>query len=337
MKQVRLTPFGRGAIATLLLEGRGIVERLAPFLSLNESKVLASKGSPLYARFGIGNQFEEIVLAVDSPSTIRLHTHGGEAVLAAISSRLADVGIMPIGFEDWLIRSSDPQNPFEAEARAMLSRCRSERTAKIMLDQLSGAFRRELEAGCFDALLSRAFIGLHLVDAFRIAVVGPPNAGKSSLINALLGYERCIVDPTPGTTRDTVSAGIAFDGWPVELIDTAGIRETDDRLERAGLDRTRTVLQDADLILEVVDATTDIRIPDLPERKLVIANKSDLAKSKIRNAFSVSAKTGNGIDLLVEHIVKELVPIPPSPGDGMPFLPGHLVLLTSLRGLSKMS
>ena len=83
---------------------------------------------------------------------------------------------------------------------------------------------------------------------------GAPNVGKSSLINALAGYERAIVSPTPGTTRDVVTVTTAIDGWPVQLSDTAGFRETQDELESAGIELATTTLSRAELAIFVHDA-----------------------------------------------------------------------------------
>src|SRR5439155_6204210 len=135
------------------------------------------------------------------------------------------------------------------------------RTAAILLAQLRGAFTRDcraaeqvLRAGRqaeaatrVADLLRLAPVGRHLVVPWRVVVAGAPNVGKSSLVNALAGFQRCVVTPMPGTTRDAVTTLIAVDGWPVELIDTAGIRNVADDLESAGVDRARRTAADADV------------------------------------------------------------------------------------------
>ena len=144
------------------------------------------------------------------------------------------------------------------------------RTAAILLDQLNGA----LAAACRAAiaaisasdwpratelvgqLLDHRDLGLHLTTPWRVVLAGPPNVGKSSLINALAGYERAIVSPVPGTTRDVVTLTTAIDGWPVELADTAGLRATDDELESAGVRLAEAALASADLVIVVRDATS---------------------------------------------------------------------------------
>ncbi len=97
-------------------------------------------------------------------------------------------------------------------------------------------------------------------------VAGRPNVGKSRLLNALAGYERAIVDPTPGTTRDVVTVRTALDGWPVELADTAGLRDSDDAIESAGIALARARQADADLTLLVLDRSEPLTETDLALR-----------------------------------------------------------------------
>jgi len=144
-------------------------------------------------------------------------------------------------------------------------------------------------------------------------LAGKPNAGKSSLLNALAGYEAAIVTDVPGTTRDLVKEHITIDGVPLHVIDTAGLRETDDQVEKEGVRRTKDQLQKADVALLVIDASEDdIDVSlssEIPEAVPVITvlNKVDkvsLAPS-VENSTVVrlSAKTGDGLDLLRQLIL----------------------------------
>jgi len=153
-----------------------------------------------------------------------------------------------------------------------------------------------------------------LKDGVRVVVAGPPNAGKSSLINAIAGQERAIVTDVPGTTRDTVSHGIEVEGMPLHLTDTAGLRETADAVEREGIERARAALDKADLVLMLMDCRSGETFEDraildsLPRELPVIRvyNKMDLAPGAFhagtmgadRREVYLSAKTGAGIDLL---------------------------------------
>ena len=121
-------------------------------------------------------------------------------------------------------------------------------------------------------------------EGLRVALIGRPNVGKSSLLNALLGEERAIVTSIPGTTRDVIRGEITLDGIPVTLTDTAGIRETDDPVEKIGVDRSRKASREAELSLLVLDASEPLAEEDLallrelPENSAAVLNKTDLAE-----------------------------------------------------------
>jgi len=114
------------------------------------------------------------------------------------------------------------------------------------------------------ALLATAGQGRVLREGVRTVIYGAPNVGKSSLLNLLLGYERAIVSARPGTTRDVIEEVISLRGYPLRLVDTAGIRESDDEIERAGMARTRQQIERADLILHLADASAPPRGADAP-------------------------------------------------------------------------
>jgi tRNA modification GTPase len=178
-----------------------------------------------------------------------------------------------------------------------------------------------------DELLRWADFGRHLTQPWRVVLCGRPNVGKSSLVNALLGYSRSIVYDQPGTTRDVVTAVTAFDGWPVELSDTAGIRAAAGVLESAGIERARRRLAEADLRIIVLDRSRalhddDHGLLDQWPDAVVIANKSDLADQWghecRRRALPVSALTGAGLERLAEVIVQRLVPSTPAAEEAVP-------------------
>ena len=115
----------------------------------------------------------------------------------------------------------------------------------------AAAARRQI-----DDLLAHAATGLHLVRPWQVVVAGRPNVGKSSLINAIAGYQRAIVHSLPGTTRDIVSVQTALDGWPVEISDTAGLRRGSDPIEQAGIELAIDKIAAADLVVLVFDASS---------------------------------------------------------------------------------
>lgn len=138
-------------------------------------------------------------------------------------------------------------------------------------------------------LLETSSIGRIAREGIKIAIVGKPNVGKSSLMNAILGEGRVIVTNIPGTTRDTVEESASINGIPIVLVDTAGLRETDDVVEKIGIERTRQAISTADMVLFVVDGSEKFTDTDNnylsavkafdPERVLVVINKSDLGRT----------------------------------------------------------
>ena len=177
------------------------------------------------------------------------------------------------------------------------------------------------------ALLGTYDRGKYLVQGVPCAIVGAPNAGKSSLLNALLGYERAIVTPIPGTTRDTVEETVRLGGVLLRLIDTAGLRKTEDPVERLGVERSRRAMEEAGLILVVLDQS---RLATEEDKELVrqavdlaptilVLNKADLPRGldftedlDLAPATPVSAKTRAGLEDLGELVAGTL----PQPAAG---------------------
>ncbi len=166
--------------------------------------------------------------------------------------------------------------------------------------------------------LARSFRYGNLVrSGFSLAIVGPPNAGKSSLFNRLLDQDRAIVTAIPGTTRDVVSEVAEFSGIPVRILDTAGIRDTHEPVERLGVARSFEAMSDADLTIVVIDGAAaladDTRAliakARAQGRYLIVANKCDLPEFVAGEAHvGVSALTGSGLDILRPLILDQLAP-----------------------------
>jgi tRNA modification GTPase len=174
-----------------------------------------------------------------------------------------------------------------------------------------------LQAGIdfMDELLRTANEGQILRRGVRAAIVGRPNAGKSSLLNQLLGHERAIVSPIAGTTRDTIEETANIRGLPIVFIDTAGLREARDEIEEEGIRRSRSTIEKAELILQVIDASEELTAEDekflsesAGKKRIVIFNKSDLpAVARISNgsgipSLPVSCRTQSGIEALKDAI-----------------------------------
>jgi tRNA modification GTPase len=164
-----------------------------------------------------------------------------------------------------------------------------------------------------DGLLARSREGSLLRSGIQVVLAGPPNVGKSSLLNRLAGEERAIVTPIPGTTRDALRETILIEGVPLNLVDTAGLRESRDEVERLGVERAHRELARADLVLAVHDCTVRGCAPALEAQesaaRIDVYNKVDLAPGFIapagpHAAVCVSAKTGAGIDALRHAILQ---------------------------------
>jgi len=163
-------------------------------------------------------------------------------------------------------------------------------------------------------LLQTAEQGRILREGVRTVIYGSPNAGKSSLLNEMLGYERAIVSDIEGTTRDTVEEVLNLEGIPVRLIDTAGMRETEDVIEQQGVSRTLAQVETADLILEVVDGSqpcvhrlTDEEVGS--RHHILVINKTDLEIHqdwRDTDGVMISCTQGDGLEVLVRKIAEEL-------------------------------
>ncbi len=177
------------------------------------------------------------------------------------------------------------------------------------------------EKEIIEELIRNSRNGKIIKEGINTAIVGKPNAGKSSLLNALVGEERAIVTDIAGTTRDTLEETISLDGIILNIIDTAGIRDTEDIIEKMGVEKALRVASDADLIIFVMDSSTkldenDLGVLDLikDKKSIILLNKSDL-ESKISESeieiktshpvISVSVKERDGLDKLINKI-KEL-------------------------------
>ena len=170
-----------------------------------------------------------------------------------------------------------------------------------------------------EELLKTAKTGRFIREGIKLAIVGRPNVGKSSLFNALLKEERAIVTDIEGTTRDYIEETLQIKGIPVRLIDTAGIRETKDIVEKIGVERSKKKIEEADLVLFVIDGSREISEEDLKiyetiknKERIIVVNKVDLPLKanleifKGENIIKVSALTGEGLEELSEEILKKV-------------------------------
>lgn len=292
-----------------------------------------------------------------------LNCHGGMQTIQRALAALGSLGFRPAEAGEFTKRAflNGKMDLSAAEAVMDVINADAEQSLKAALLQLQGSVRREIEA--VESLLLDALSGIDaaidypdeaeadtllalpesleqakhrvetliaesrrgrvLRDGLRVAIVGRPNVGKSSLMNALLGTDRAIVTAEAGTTRDLIDEKTSFQGVPVRLIDTAGIRQADSEAERIGVDRAREAIQTADVVCVVLDASAPRSAEDealLRETdgmtRLVLLNKCDLAQNDAASApegIRVSANTGEGLDELKTAILRLAAP---ERGDG---------------------
>ncbi len=332
-----LTPAGVGAIASLAVQGPGAWSMTR---SLFRGRLAENYVPGIFYLGKLGadaNACDEVVLAVKAEG-LELHCHGGVEVVRFIQKLFEGRGAKICSWEDLTQNAS----PTVLKARNMLLNAPTVKTAAILLDQYHGALERtlaEIEEGqrkgdaagavrLQSRLEQTRHLGRHLVEPFRVVIAGSPNVGKSSIVNAIAGYGRSLVSPIAGTTRDVVTTRIALDGWPVELIDTAGFHESDDDLEQQGMVRACAILEQADLRLWVLDASAAAVLPPAGiDVDGFIINKVDLPgawredRLELTARTRVSAKTGDGVTELCVWIGRLLrLDIELQPGEGILFV-----------------
>lgn len=288
---------------------------------------------------------------------MELSVHGGMQTVQRALGALAALGFRPAEAGEFTKRAflNGKMDLSAAEAVMDVINADAEQSLKAALLQLQGSVKREIDSveslltdalsgidaaidypdeaeadtlaalpeslsaaiARLDWLIKKARSGRVLRDGLRVAIIGRPNVGKSSLLNALLGSERAIVTASAGTTRDVIDEKTSMDGVPVRLIDTAGIREAQGEAERIGVARARSALNSADVACLVLDGSAPLNEQDsslLSETensaRIIVLNKSDLPQrcDFAGESIRVSAKTGEGLDELRRAILMLAVP-----------------------------
>ncbi len=177
----------------------------------------------------------------------------------------------------------------------------------VTISDIGRAAREELVE--IEQLIESSKRGKLISEGLLTAIVGRPNVGKSSLLNLLAGEERAIVTDIAGTTRDVIEESVNLDGVILRLMDTAGIRQTDDAVEKIGVDRSLGSIKKADLVLLVLDSSAPLSDEDYEliektkdTKRIIVINKTDIARNIGIEGIEISAKTGEGIDALAAEI-----------------------------------
>ncbi|HUG45696.1 MAG TPA: tRNA uridine-5-carboxymethylaminomethyl(34) synthesis GTPase MnmE, partial [Sphingomicrobium sp.] len=283
---------------------------------------------------------------------VEFHCHGGRAVVSAVLATLSRIdGLRPAQPGEFTRRAfeSGRIDLIEAEGLADLieAETESQRRAALMMAEGGPSKRIAAWQERLLELSARAEAAIDYVDedsidtepglshecgalakevdrwldqpraellreGVRIVIAGPPNAGKSSLLNALVGHDRAIVTEVPGTTRDHIEVSLAFSGVPIRLTDTAGLRESAELVERIGVDRSRGLIDLADILVWLGEAEA---APNNP-RLIQVQPRSDLPGrgQAPEGAIAVSSKTGDGLAALGAAIVSEARSLLPAEG-----------------------
>lgn len=355
-----LTGKGRGAVAVVHLYGA----QAEIILGLCFRPASDSKLRPQQIRYGLWTGVdceklasESVVVTPISDDSFEIHCHGGAAAIERILNDLESQGCTVM---ESPMKSLDSELLI-CEATDVLSRCTTARTAAIAMDQQRGSMlswvrkllRRFGEKDWLSMVRDEAArtltfesVGKVLNHPFRVVLCGPPNVGKSSLLNRLVGYDRSITFDVAGTTRDILTASTVIDGWPIELIDTAGIRSKAGVIEQEGIDQAIQVANRADLLI-LVDEPKDQRDDSFHSRLretlqdrtfrsvLRILNKFDQCETgndSLLNTYDycVSALCGDGMDALTSGIVSPLNQVQPPPGAAVPVTNRQSQLLRSI-------
>ena len=343
-----LTGAGRSAVAVVGLTGPTAAAAITDLFS-------PSTGGPLregQIRFGYWNG-ESIVVTPIAADTYEIHCHGGPLAARRILDDLSRLGVDPVPSLDWDVE----QRPLLIrEARQVLARCLTARTAAVALDQTRGAMLRWCESligelrkeratslrpefrQLINIIADRGELGTRIDIPFRVVLAGPPNVGKSSLVNAIVGYDRSITMDIAGTTRDVLHAETVIDGLPMRLSDTAGMRDSAEPIEQQGIEFAKKAAMAADLVVVVSDSRHAFDVDVHFDRSIHVLNKADLIEARTETnheAIRTVATTGEGVTELMNTIATTLAKNFPKSGEPVPVTSRQVECLRHASAASK--
>ena len=330
-----LTPPGRSAVATIMLRGKDLNSYVATRFVGNSSRPIQLKRlRPTFGYWQNESSQEGLVACMTDDHTVEIHSHGGTLAPQLISDTLLMDGFEELSPAQMVAESC---SKWMAGIRQALIHAPTKKTALRLLKlyqdtpkQLAGLEQLILDQPDkaiteIEVALSFQSFGAHLSQPWKVVICGQPNVGKSSLINAISGFERTIVHDTPGTTRDVVSQVTAINGWPVLLTDTAGVRATDDEIEHQGVQKALQEANSADLRIGLFDASKtwdedDAQVLQQLKPELIVHNKQDKQQvdSNRPEGLSISATERIGLENLMDAMTTTLIPEVPQSDQWFP-------------------
>lgn len=338
----QITPIGRGAVAVVAVYGALAATTIdACLLTPGRQPFTTRKHQDVV--YGIWKPTgEDLVISKRGEMHFEIHCHGGTTASQAIIGSLVSFGFVQVSATEFATQFQDFWN---VTTQLALTQAATPKTASFLLRLVTqlpqqvqqirnhlAANEREAATTQIQSMLSWSNFGKHLTAPRNVVLCGEPNVGKSSLVNAMAGFQRAIVHDVAGTTRDVVSQAIAIDGWPVTLKDTAGIRNSENPIEIQGIAQAKEEISKSDLTICVFDAhvfrqSESAEIISQTKPDLIILNKTDLlSPNQPANDDSVSdlptvktsVKTNEGIRELIDIIGTQLVPEIPDKSQAYP-------------------
>ena len=340
-----LTNSGRGAVAVVGIAGpidrlTQVVDPLFKPVGSRSFQTLVQQTEQVIF-YGQWKSTAEDLVVVKTKFGVEIHCHGGDAASAAIVDDLVHSGCESVQQQAWRLLHCDR---WQAETETAICAATTTRTAGLLLKALQNQTTalaelsakiagQQIPAAVADIehALSWADFGISLTTPRSVVFCGHPNVGKSSLVNAIAGFQRAIVNSQAGTTRDVLSQSTAIDGWPIELKDTAGLRVSEDRVEALGIEKAKQEIARSQircLVFSCEDNALTVHRELLQSLnpQLVVFNKSDLVPNFqvpteldfAGSVLVVSATDQAGLKSLVSQIADVLAPQLPADKDWFP-------------------
>jgi tRNA modification GTPase len=326
---------GTGAIATIQLFGdsaEAVLKKI--FRLVGKKPAIFKTGKILLGTISDGFEtIDQVTIGCEGPNNFAINCHGNPLIVADIMQLLQKNGATLLTAEQLLAKifsAEKPSNIIALEAKLTLLQAKTIQGTKIIVNQADAGLTKKIEQWRHNAIplekikadakqiLEDSKIAKLIIFGCKIALIGPPNTGKSTLLNFLAGRQKAIITDIPGTTRDWVSAQCRIGQLFAEFIDTAGLAETaEDTIAKISQQKSVEMLEKADLVLLVLDNNQTNNILDekvlektANKRIITVLNKSDLPAKfdtgklpeELANTAKISAKFGNGIENLLEKI-----------------------------------